>query len=321
MPPKAIKTQPRVFISHSSVNLNAARQVEAALVAEGFDPWLDYSDIRIGKLLGKELQKAIKASKAVVLMWSKAAAASRWVATEVLTAFHLDRFIVPCVLSATELPQFLSRSVYFDLRKGRTDVLRRLGEQVKLAPRARNEFPGISSYQTGKLKEAIKRINDQQMDLLDRLDREDLPGARKRQASLDPIMRAAEARWRYDPFILNLAGYHRKNAYMLKHWDEYCAGRFPRDPVLAEGERRFIDTLFINPIDYSALNGVGNIMLFEGELSAAEFFVERAIEEAAKDGIDYQDAKHDLEVIRSRARAPEPGRARIDIKHRPKKTS
>ena len=321
MPQKATKAQPKVFISHSSVNLKAARQVEAALAAAGFDPWLDHSDIRIGELLGKELQKAVKASKAVVLMWSKAAAASRWVATEVLTAFHLDRFIVPCVLSETELPQFLSRSVYFNLRKGRTDVLKRLGEQVKGAPRSRNEFPGISSYQTGKLKEAIKRINDQQMDLLDRLDREDLPGARKRQASLDPIMRAAEARWRYDPTILNLAGYHRKNAYMLKHWDEYCAGRFPRDPVLAEGERRFLDTLFINPVDYSALNGVGNILLFEGELSAAEFFVERAIEEAAKDGIDYQNAKNDLEVIRSRTRAPEAGRARIDSKHRPKNTS
>ena len=304
MPNSATKTQPKVFISHSSVNLKAAQQVEAALNTAGFDPWLDHSDIRIGKLLGKELQEAIKTSKAVVLMWSKAAAASRWVATEVLTAFHLDRFIVPCVLSATELPQFLSRSVYFDLRKGPMDVLKRLGEQVKLAPRARNEFPGITSYQTGKLKDAINRINDQQMGILDRLDREDLSGARKGQAKLDPVMHAAEKQWRYDPTILNLAGYHRKNAYMLKHWDEYSAGRFPRDPVLKEGERYFLETLLINPVDYGALNGVGNILLFEGELSAAEFFVRRAIEEAAKDGIDYKYAKHDLEVIRSRTRTP-----------------
>ncbi len=302
MPQKALKTQLKVFISHSSVNLKAAQQVEEALAAAGFDPWLDHSDIHLGVLLGKELQKAIKASKAVVLMWSKAAAASRWVATEVLTAFHLDRFIVPCVLSETELPQFLSRSVYFNLRKGRTDVLKRLGEQVKLAPRTRNEFPGISSYQSGKLKEAIERINDQQKGILDLLERDAVSGARKRQVSLDTIMRAAEARWRYDPIILNLAGYHRKNAYMLKHWYEYCAGRFPKDPVLAEGERFFLDTLFINPIDYGALNGIGNILLFEGELSAAEFFIKRAIEEAAKDGVDYTDAKHDLAVIRNRTR-------------------
>jgi hypothetical protein len=48
------------------------------------------------------------------------------------------------------------------------------------------------------------------MDVLDRLMREDLPGAMKRQTRLDPKMRSAEERWRYDPTILNLAGYHRK---------------------------------------------------------------------------------------------------------------
>lgn len=318
MPKKTAKTKSKVFISHASVNLKAAKQVETALVTAGFDPWLDYSDIRIGELLGKELQKAIEASQAVVLIWSKAAAASRWVAAEVLTAFHLHRFIVPCVLSATELPQFLSRSVYFDLRKGRMDVLKNLGEQVKLAPHSRNEFPWIRSYKPGELDEVTRSIHKQQMDVLDRLIREDLPGAMKRQARLDSKMHSAEERWRYDPTILNLAGYHRKNAYMLKHWDEYCAGRFPKDPVLEEGERRFFDTLFINPIDYSALNGLGNIMLFKGELNAAEFFVERALAEAAQDGVNYQDAKHDLEVIRSRTRRPELGRAHTDIKRRPK---
>jgi len=33
----------------------------------------------------------------------------------------------------------------------------------------------------------------------------------------------------------------------------------------------------INPIDYSALNGLGNILFFQGELDAAEFFVSSAI--------------------------------------------
>lgn len=300
MPKRTVKTRAKVFISHSSVNLKAAQQVETALETAGFDPWLDDSDIRIGELLGKELQKAIEASEAVVLLWSKAAAASRWVAAEVLTAFHLDRFIVPCVLSATELPQFLSRSVYFDLRKSRMGVLKKLEKQIKQAPRSRNEFPWIRSYKPGELETVIRSTHKQQMEVLDRLIREDLPGAMKRQTRLDPKMRSAEERWRYDPTILNLAGYHRKNAYMLKHWDEYCAGRFPKDPLIEEGERRFFDTLFINPIDYSALNGLGNIMLFSGELNAAEFFVEKAIVEATRDGVDYQDAKHDLEVIRSR---------------------
>jgi hypothetical protein len=311
MPEKNSKKRPSAFISHASVNLNVARQVEEALDVAGFDSWLDYSDIHVGALLGKELLQALKASRAVVLIWSKAAAASRWVAAEVLSAFQLDRFIVPCVLSATELPQFLSRSVYLDLRRGRAGALKRLGEQVGRAPRARNEFPGLSSYWDKELEEAISRVKAQQDDVLDLLDQGDLSGAGKLHAKLDAEVRAAETRWRYDPTILNLAGYHYKNTYMLKHWDEYRAGRFPQDPVLQKGERRFFNTLFVNPIDYSALNGLGNLLLFQGDPHTAQFFVEKAIECAAKDGVDYQEAKNDLQVIRSRTRASEPSRVPI----------
>jgi hypothetical protein len=133
---------------------------------------------------------------------------------------------------------------------------------------------------------------------------------------LDGMMRAAEERWPYDPTVLNLAGYHRKNAYMLKHWAEYCAGRYPKDPLLSEGESRLFDTLFINPLDYSALNGLGNLLLYDGELDAAEFFVERAVSCAANASFPYPDAENDLQVIRHRTRAPELGRAHIERRRR-----
>ena len=93
---------------------------------------------------------------------------------------------------------------------------------------------------------------------------------------------------------------------MIKHWQEYSAGRFPKDTLLKEGRSRFFETLLINPIDYNALNGLGNILLFQGELDAAEFFVSGAINCAEKDGIDYWQAKHDLELIRSRITAAKP---------------
>ena len=299
-----------VFISHAGVNLAVAEQVEVALDAAGFDPWLDRSDIRAGALLGKQLRQAIEASRAVVLVWSKAAAASPWVATEVLTAFHLDRYIVPCVLGATELPQFLSRSVYFDLRKRRVDTLARLGEQVRRAPRSRNEFPGMTSYQSPELLRASRALDEAQRAIGAQVDREALAEAKRLQAELNPRMRAAERRWRFDPMILNLAGYHRKNAYMLKHWEEYSAGRFPKDPILDEGRTRFFATLFANPDDYSALNGLGNILLFSGELAAAEFFSASAVRCAARDGVVYREAKDDLAMIRRRTRGSRRGRMR-----------
>jgi hypothetical protein len=96
---------------------------------------------------------------------------------------------------------------------------------------------------------------------------------------------------------------------MLRHWEEYCAGRFPADPVLEEGERFFFETLFVNPLEFSALNGLGNILMFRGELYAAEFFVERAVECAHAAGANYAEAVHDLQLIRRRIPAPPTGGA------------
>ena len=261
----------RACSSVTSVNLEDAKQIEAALNTQGFDVWLDDSDIRVGVLLGKELLKAIEASRAVVLIWSEAAKNSAWVTTEILAAFHLNRFILPYTLDATEFTQLLSRSIHGDLRKERAATLTKLAQDVKRAPLSRNEFPGVTAYQPPELKNTFRELNNAQMAVLDRIGANDLVDAERLQQELDIKMRAAELRWKVDPMILSLAGYHRKNAYMIKHWEEYSAGRFPKDTLLDEGRSRFFETLLINPIDYGALNGLGNILLFQGELDAAEF--------------------------------------------------
>src|SRR6266478_7306490 len=215
MPRKSMKKGPSVFISHSSANLDDAKQVEAALYAGGFDVWLDDSDIRVGVLLGKELLKAIEASRAVVLIWSEAAKNSAWVATEILAAFHFNRFILPYTLDATEFPQLLSRSIHGDLRKDQTAILTKLAQDVKRAPRSRNEFPGVMAYQPPELETTIRELNDAQMAVLGRIGDNDLVDAERLQQELDVKMGAAELRWKVDPMILSLAGYHRKNAYMI----------------------------------------------------------------------------------------------------------
>jgi hypothetical protein len=84
-------------------------------------------------------------------------------------------------------------------------------------------------------------------------------------------MHAAEKRWRYAPTNLNLAGYHRKN-------------------VTGRGSAAVLRNPVRQPLDYSALKGLGNILFFEGEVEAAQFFVEIAVECAAEDGVDYQAA-------------------------------
>jgi tetratricopeptide (TPR) repeat protein len=274
-----------------------AGEIEAALHNAGYDAWLDDSDIRLGVLLRNELQQAIAGSHAVVLVWSQAASESRWVAAEILTSFHLNRFIVPCVLDAVDLPQFLSRSVFIDLRREKDRGLEKLGKQMAAVPAARNDFPDAVPYQNPELLKTIYSLAAKQREIVETAD----PNAALRlQGALDPEMHAAEKQWRFDSTILNLAGYHRKNAYMFQHWDEYCAGRFPKDPLLDEAERFFYETLFVNPLDFSAVNGLGNVLLFEGDLEAALFFVERAIELARNAGVEYEEAKNDRQVILNR---------------------
>lgn len=145
---------------------------------------------------------------------------------------------------------------------------------------------------------AIAALQSGQRRVTDALAPRGVESARKFQKGIDSAQRRAEKTWPLDATVLNLGGYHRKNAYMVKHWATIEAGRPPKDPVLVQAERFFFDTLFVNPIDFSALNGLGNVLYFERDFEAAEFFTRRAIDHAERAGIVYAEAEHDLELIR-----------------------
>jgi hypothetical protein len=286
-----------IFISHASKDTAHAERIEKVLEKDGHDVWLDRSDIRLGVLLRDELQAAIRKSRAVVLVWSKAAAASRWVSAEILIAFHLKRFIVPCVVDTTPLPQFLDTTVYLNFLTSEKEALRSLRREIPKVPKSANPFLKMMSSQSADLQQAIQLIAHGQDVELQRLQQRDLKGARELHMVVDQAMKKAEKAWRLDLMILNLAGYHRKNAYMLKHWDAIQAGRPPKDVLLRRAEKFFFAALFVNPVDYSALNGLGSILILERELEAAEFFVRRAIAIAKKKKISYTAAEHDLALI------------------------
>ena len=85
------------FISHASENSELAVKIEKLFEEKGLKIWLDHSDIRLGVLLRDELQAEIRKSRTLILLWSEPASASRWVPAEILMAFHLNRFIIPCM--------------------------------------------------------------------------------------------------------------------------------------------------------------------------------------------------------------------------------
>jgi hypothetical protein len=286
-----------VFISHSSATAAAAARIEQAFLAAGFDAWLDNSDLGLGVQLRPELYEAIRASRTMVLVWSEPASRSRWVSAEILTAFHMDRFILPCVTDETPLPQFFGRPVYLDMRNAGDAALARLVQAATDAPDSANPLPPLVTAPEPALVRACERLARGQARVNDALGKRRVAAAARAQQALDAPMADAEARWRFDLTVLNLGGYHRKNAYMVAHWDEIQAGRPPRDPILLDAERRFFDAALVHPNDLSAINGLASVLIFELELDIAAFFNDRALLLAQRAGATYDDAEQDKAMI------------------------
>lgn len=288
-----------VFISHASKDSALAVRIESHLEENGLKVWLDHSEIHLGVLLRKELETAIKDSRVLILLWSKAAAKSRWVKAEVLTAFHRNKFILAIVRDSAPLPYFLQNTIYLNPRSRDSGWMKRLCRAVRESPDKANDLLPMMSSQNAELQQTIQRIEEGQREVTDRLGNQDLVGAKQKQQQMDGVMVAALKAWSQEPMALNLAGYHHKNAYMVKHWAALQAGRPPSDRLIERAERFFFEALFVTPNDFNALNGLGSLLFLERDIESAEFFIRRAIALAKKNGNDYPAAKQDLAMILS----------------------
>jgi len=112
------------------------------------------------------------------------------------------------------------------------------------------------------------------------------------------LMQQLEAARPLEIEVLELAGFHRKNTYLVQHWQAIQAGRGPEDPVLLEAERKFFEALLVDPTDAACLDGLASVLILERELDAAAFFETRAIRQSARDALDYDAAWHNLKLIR-----------------------
>jgi tetratricopeptide (TPR) repeat protein len=286
-----------VFISHASKDAALAMRIENYLEENGLTVWLDHSEIRLGVLLRKELETAIKYSQVLILLWSEASAKSRWVKAEVLTAFHRNKFILAIARDSAPLPYFLQNTIYLNLRSRNSDWMERLCRAVRESPDKANDLLPMMSSQSLELQQVIQRIAERQMEVTDCLGHQDLAGAKQKQRQTDGVMIAALKTWPQESMVSNLAGYHYKNAYMVKHWAALQAGRPPSDRLIEKAERFFFEALFVTPNDFTALNGLGSLLFLERDIESAEFFIRRAIALAKKNGNDYSAAQHDLAMI------------------------
>ena len=108
-------TQPPIFISYSRQDADFALQLGRDLRDAGVHLWIDQLDIPPGGRWDREVERALKASRMLIVVLSPEAVASENVMDEVGYALSESKRVVPVMCRRCELPLRLQRVQYVDL--------------------------------------------------------------------------------------------------------------------------------------------------------------------------------------------------------------
>jgi hypothetical protein len=107
----------QLFISYSHKDKAFASNIAKDLENEGYDIWLDRTDIQTGSRWDDEIVKGLKTSQVFMVLLSKAAVASENVKDEIGFATDHQKKMVPLLLEPCEIPLRLRRVQYVDFIK------------------------------------------------------------------------------------------------------------------------------------------------------------------------------------------------------------
>jgi len=93
---------PDIFISYSREDRPTARQFASCLADEGFTVWWDNA-LHSGETFDEVIEKQLRESKAVVVLWSPRSVASRWVRAEATLADRRNK-LCPAIIEACDRP-------------------------------------------------------------------------------------------------------------------------------------------------------------------------------------------------------------------------
>ncbi|HHG3228906.1 TPA: toll/interleukin-1 receptor domain-containing protein [Vibrio parahaemolyticus] len=126
----------RVFISHSSADREAARELSEALTEAGISYWLDEQSLLAGSDISAEIGKAIEECSAVVFLLSNSSTEKSWQSVEIAIALAKGKRVFPLVLSRElKVPILLQQYAYLDLsashdfKKAAFEISRSLGKE------------------------------------------------------------------------------------------------------------------------------------------------------------------------------------------------
>ncbi len=142
---------PDVFLSYKRERRPAAEHLAAILRLYGYDVWFDYALVK-GRDFGLQIDRQIRSSAVLVVLWCRRSVASRWVHEEVDLAHDLG-ILVPAKIEPCELPVGNRRIDHVDLiswdgspRSSKLDdVLVHIAKRVKRDPAP--DFHGLRDYE------------------------------------------------------------------------------------------------------------------------------------------------------------------------------
>ncbi len=110
-----------VFLSHNGAQKEWTRKLAWRLRKSGLTVFFDEDCIKIGEDIPRAIERALRASRHVVLVLSREALGSEWVALEYSATIYkdpgsADRVLLPVLRSDCELPLILARLKYLDAR-------------------------------------------------------------------------------------------------------------------------------------------------------------------------------------------------------------
>lgn len=120
-----------VFLSHSSKDKPAVRELAERLKRDGLRVWLDEWEIEPGESIPPKIEQGLETSRTLVLVMSRNAFASDWVTLERHTALFRDptneqRRFIPLCLDDAPINDALRQFAYVDWRKKAADEYAKL---------------------------------------------------------------------------------------------------------------------------------------------------------------------------------------------------
>ncbi|HVU15170.1 MAG TPA: toll/interleukin-1 receptor domain-containing protein [Phototrophicaceae bacterium] len=109
-------TEPTIFMSHSSKDREFTNGLAKRLHEANFHCWIDLDDIPDGSTWPREIEKAITACDAMIVVMSKHGRESEWVERETLVAMDLRKPLFIARIDDTPLPIHLINRQYTDFR-------------------------------------------------------------------------------------------------------------------------------------------------------------------------------------------------------------